>query len=100
MYRTEPRPKSVNPFWRSRQVDLQQFCNHEMERPIQISVYINDSRGNRSLFGSCETTVTKLMEAICKRGNADTSNAFILRNRDGDKQMGFLVILKANIGVR
>uniref|UniRef100_A0A7S4HVZ5 C2 domain-containing protein n=1 Tax=Odontella aurita TaxID=265563 RepID=A0A7S4HVZ5_9STRA len=62
IYRSNPVIESLKPTWDRAEVDLETFCNCDLDRAILISVYIFRKRGNHSLLGSFETTPNCLIE--------------------------------------
>ena len=61
VHQSETIMKTLNPTWRPMSIPLQQLCNGDRDRRLQIICYDWDSDGNNDLIGVCTTTLNELV---------------------------------------
>jgi len=97
VYRSEHLENRQHPFWNaSPPLDLDLFCNGDLDLALKISVFDWEKDGEHRLLGTSVTTTNNLIKQATNRGNADRSKALEIIDDDG-KISGIIVILKAQI---
>ena len=99
VYRSEIIDDHLNPLWKEACVNLETFCDGNLDADIIIKLFDYDRRKS-NFIGQVETTVRQLMESVVRGGNADRSRALHFREGDEDVQgmsdgsVGMLLVLK------
>lgn len=68
VYRSEWLKNNLNPDWKEAVVDLSVLSDGDLDKPILISVFDHESKGNHTSMGSLETSVNGL-KAAAQAGN-------------------------------
>jgi hypothetical protein len=89
VYRSEHLKNNLNPEWNEAAVELSVLTEGDLDRPITISIYDHESKGNHTPMGEVEITVNGLKAA------ADHRKPLIVKNKG--KDAGELYILKADV---
>jgi hypothetical protein len=98
VYRSPCEKGMLNPMWQVDQLSIAALCNHDLNRDVRIQVVDLDGKGGRNLLGSCETNVHGIMGAVVvDGGNCDTSKAFSLFCKKGQKKVGKMIVLEAAV---
>jgi len=98
VYRSACEKGMLNPMWAEDQLSVAALCNHDLNRDLLIQVIDMDGKGGRHLLGSMETNVHGLMGAVVTDGgNCDTTKAFSLLCKKGEKKMGQIIVLQAAV---
>jgi len=81
-------------------LDLERFCNNDLNKEIKIAIYDQEDYGSDRWLGEVETTLAEMLESVAKRGNADRESALraVAVEDDGkDDLRALLVILRADV---
>uniref|UniRef100_A0A7S4UM67 Copine C-terminal domain-containing protein n=1 Tax=Ditylum brightwellii TaxID=49249 RepID=A0A7S4UM67_9STRA len=106
IYRSNPVLESFKPTWDRVELDLETFCNGDLNRPVLLSIFTSKKRGTSKLIGSFETSANVLSNSVQREGMDDEERdnvTFIVRKGMADhagpdnEEMGRIVILEANI---
>lgn len=100
VYRSEHIHNIINPYWKGFKLDLERFCNNDMNKEIKIAIYDQEDYGSDRWLGEVETTLAEMLESVAKRGNADRESALraVAVEDDGkDDLRALLVILRADV---
>jgi hypothetical protein len=100
VYRSEHIHNIINPYWKGFKLDLERFCNNDLNKEIKIAIYDQEDYGSDRWLGEVETTLAEMLESVAKRGNADRESALraVAVEDDGkDDLRALLVILRADV---
>jgi Copine/C2 domain len=89
VYRSEWLKNNLNPEWNEAAVDLSVLTEGDFDKPIAISIYDHESKGNHTPMGEIEITVNSLKAA------AQSRKPLVVKNKG--KDAGELYILKADV---
>jgi hypothetical protein len=84
-------------------MNLEVLCYNDLNWPIRVRVLDFQKSGRHRIIGSFETTLQKMLDSVCVRGNADRDVAFFLFNEDGetvnnnDQSRGLVVVVSAEL---
>ena len=91
IYRSQPVLESLRPCWDKADIDLETFCNGDVDRPIQVAVYIHKKKGNHPLIGSFETTTAMLLNKAKQRSK------FVLQDPRAREMFGTIEVKECTL---
>ena len=81
--------RNLNPEWKEAAIELSILCEGDLDKPITISVYDHESKGDHTPMGEAETTVNGL-QAAAKSGTP-------MQLKLKGKNTGELIVRKADV---
>lgn len=90
VFRSKVIKNNLDPVWETEVVDLRVLCDGDLDKPILITVFDYESKGENVSMGKFETTVSSLIEAAPNPGNS-----FELQKKG--KNVGSLSVIKADV---
>jgi len=100
VYQSERIERHLNPVWKEFSLNFEDLCNGNKHMTLKIEFYGWQKNGNHKKIGEVETTFGYLVSFKTTCGNADRTNALLLRDSYDDKYgdnycAGSLVVLEA-----
>jgi len=100
VYQSEKVERHLNPVWKEFMLNFEDLCNGNKNMTLKIEFYGWQKNGNHKKIGEVETTFESLVSFKATCGNADRTNALLLRDSYDDKYgdnycAGTLVVLEA-----
>lgn len=96
VFKTETIDNNLNPNWRPFEIPVQQLCNGDYKRTLQLQVFDEDRSGKSELIGQVTTT---LEELIAKRGNNYVLHNPELERKKGKKYTNAGLLVAAEVSV-
>ncbi|KAL3903410.1 MAG: hypothetical protein SGARI_005395, partial [Bacillariaceae sp.] len=90
VYRSDFCKNNLNPEWQDAAIELSILCEGDLDKPINISIFDHESKGDHTPMGSFETTVNGL------KASAQSGQPIQLKNKKG-KEAGEIFVRKADV---
>jgi hypothetical protein len=100
IYKSEHVHNIINPYWKPFRMDLERFCNNDLNKELKIAIYDQEDFGSDRWLGEVETNLVEMQLCVAKRGNADREAALRVFSveEDGKEDLrALLVILQADV---
>ena len=100
VYRSNRVVESLKPTWDTADLDLQTFCNGDLDRPILISVYVIKKKGKHCVLGTIETSASILLEKGEKGSARDWHEATFTLRKSGynsHEEAGHIAVAQAKL---
>ena len=71
IHRFETIKNHLNPMWNEEELNMEAFCDNEMDKCIKIQLWDYQNSGKHRSMGEVETTTSEIVKRKTMRGNAD-----------------------------
>ncbi len=103
VYKSNHIPDHLNPLWDPGTISLEQLCDGDLEKKLQVEIWDYEGTGKDRIVGRLknELNVAVLMRKKALRGNADRTNGLDIDEVLDDPEInpnpaGVLIVLKAD----
>mmetsp|Transcript_12909 Transcript_12909/g.17335 ORF Transcript_12909/g.17335 Transcript_12909/m.17335 type:complete len:597 (+) Transcript_12909:343-2133(+) len=102
VHRSAPVKNTLDPVFSEAVIDLGTLCRGKLDLPLFIRIFAHDKKGKHEDMGGFETSVNGLVAAknfssTQDINQADLASAFTLRIGKNKKEMGQVVVLRADL---
>mmetsp|Transcript_12908 Transcript_12908/g.17331 ORF Transcript_12908/g.17331 Transcript_12908/m.17331 type:complete len:597 (+) Transcript_12908:343-2133(+) len=102
VHRSPPVRNTLDPVWAEAVIDLGTLCRGDMNLPLRIKVFDHEKNGKHVDMGEFQSSVNGLLasknfSATQDINQADLASAFTLRIGKNKKEMGQVVVLRADL---